>query len=503
MTRLLRAVPAPFRDPAQRSALLAWLGVGLAVRLLLMPFAVSADLLAVYWRSHLIAYDGEVFSSYLVNMGAHYLHALSLRLSGFLLPPAHDVWTHPWWWSDSSALSPQVQLEFSTSEHVHATLFALKLPYLIADLATGLLLLALVAGAGKAVAARRRRRLDLGEPPVLDPRLVRRAWAFWMLSPIGLYASYVFGRYEALAVVFVVAALLCVERERPWWGAVLLGIGITMRGYPLLLVPVFALVVFRRPVRQALWAGAALAPFALVMASNRLLAGTVGELARLQDFATGSTFFAYTIPIDADGQLYIFFAFAMGLYGVLAGRAWGWWGPGSAAPGPALAPLADRGPGSAAPGPALAGGELWVWLLVFHAGMFALATFSAHYFMWFTPFVAIAIARRGTWRGVLPLHLVQALLVFALTDLLGGPGTLLGLFEPVDPDLATSMPNLREAFLLDTDRRLQLLGLVRTAFAVATALLVAPALRELRRGVPAPVVQGAGDRQHQASEQQA
>jgi hypothetical protein len=289
---------------------------------------------------------------------------------------------------------------------VHATLFGLKMPYLIADVATGLLILALVGGAG-VVATRK-----AGAGP--DPRLVRRAWAFWMLSPIGLYASYVFGRYEALAVVFVVGALLCMERERPWWAALLLGLGVTMRGYPLLLVPIFALIVFRRPLAQAAWAGVAVLPFLAVMASNRLLAGTVGELARLQDFATGSTFFAYTIPIDGDGQLYVFFVFAIGLYGVLAGRVWGWWG----AP-----PLR---------------GDAWIWLLVFHAGMFGLATFAAHYFMWFTPFVAIAIARRASWRGVLPLHLAQAALVLALTDLLGGPGTLTGLFEPVHPDLATS-----------------------------------------------------------------
>ena len=71
-----RLVPAPLADPAQRPRLLGWLGVGLVVRLLIAPFTVSADLLAVYWRSHLIAYDGAVFSDYLVNMGAHYTHAL-------------------------------------------------------------------------------------------------------------------------------------------------------------------------------------------------------------------------------------------------------------------------------------------------------------------------------------------------------------------------------------------------------------------------------------------
>jgi hypothetical protein len=447
-------VPAPLRDPAQRRPLLGWLGVGLGIRVALMPFTVSADLLAVYWRSHLIAYDGQVFGSYLVNMGAHYTHALSLRLFGWLLPAPDAVWTDPWWWSDSSALSPQVQRAFSTSEHVHQTLFALKLPYLIADIGAGLLILALVAGPGLAkVVSGRAAPLAAGAPA--GPPPVRRAWALWMLSPIGIYASYVFGRYEALAVVFVVAALLCAERDRPWWAAVLLGVGVTMRSYPLLLIPVFALVVFRRPLQQAAWSAVALAPFALVMASNRLLAGTVGELARLQDFATGSTFFAYTVPVDADGQLYLFFLFLFGVLGVLAGRSWGWWGS----------------PPTRA--------ELWILLLVVHAGMFALATFAAHYFMWFTPFAVIAVARRGEWRGVLPLHLVQAALVLALTDLLGGPGTLTGLFEPIQPDLATSLPNLREALLTDAGQRDQLIGLVRTAFAVVTLLLITPAIAEL------------------------
>lgn len=442
--RLGRVVPAPLRDPAQRWGLLGWLGVGLAVRLALMPFAVSADLLAVYWRSHRIAYDAELFSSYLVNMGAHYLHALGLRATDPLTPPADAVWTDPWWWQDMAGLAPQIQTAFATAEHAPQTLFALKLPYLAADLGAGLVLLALVAACA--------------------PRRVRSAWAFWMLSPIGLYATYVFGRYEAFPVLAVLLALLAVERRRPWWGALALGIAITLRGYPLLVVPVFALLAVRGVWRQAGWAAVALAPFAAVMASNRLLAGTVGELARLQDFRTGSTFFAFTLPVDAQGQVYLFAAFLLAVYGWLAGRVWGWW--------PGREPDDDAGP-------------LWVWLLVVHAGLFALATWSAHYVMWFTPFVALALARRGAWRGVLPLHLVQALLALAYTDLLGGPGTLLGLFEPVQPELATSLPNLREAFLLEPGRAEQVAGLLRTAFSVATVLLVAPGLRELVRGRPA------------------
>jgi hypothetical protein len=435
----MRVVPRPLRDPTQRWPLLGWLGVGLAVRFAVMPFTVSADLLAVYWRSHLIAYEGEVFGAYLVNMGAHYLHAVGLRLVGFALPAAEEVWTRPWWWAESGALAPQVQRAFSEAPGVHQTLFMLKLPYLAADLAAGLFLLALVAGAA--------------------PQLIRRAWAFWMLSPIGLYATYLFGRYEAFAVALVVAALLAVERERHWAGALLLGLAVTVRGYPLLLIPLFALVSGRGVWRQGAWAGLSLVPLAVIMATNRLLAGTVGELATLQGFHTGGTFFAYALPVAGGGQIYLFFLAAFAVYGTLAGRQWGWWGAGPVRPA-----------------------QLWVWLLVLHAAMFALATFSAHYFMWFTPFVALAVARRPWWPAVLPLHLGQAAAVLAMADLAGGPGTLTGLFEPAQPDLATALPNLREALLGSPDLARRASGLLQTSFVVLTGLLVWPAVAEARDG---------------------
>ena len=442
-------VPAPLRDPDQRRPLLGWLGVGLVVRLLLMPSTVSADLLAVYWRSHLIAYDGTVFSEYLVNMGAHHVHALSLRLLGWALPPPDAVWTHPWWWHDSSALAPQVQRAFSEAPHALQTLFVLKVPYLLAEVGAGLVLLALAGARAR-------------------PDAVRRMWAFWMLSPIGLYATYAFGRYEAFAVVCVVAALWACERDRPWLGAVLLGVGITMRSYPLLLVPVFALVAVRGGWRQLGWAAVALVPFGVVMASNRVLASSVGELARLRDFSTGSTFLAFTLPVDGTGTVYLFVLALLLAYGALLGRARGWWGTG---------PVAVR--------------DLWVWLLVVHGAMFSLATFSAHYLMWLTPFVALAVVRRPRWRGTLPLHLVQAAVVLALADLLGGPGTLLGLFEPLDPDLATAAPNLRELLLGSGDLALQVAGGLRTANLALVVLLVAPAVVEAVRGRPVPAPRAA------------
>ncbi|CAN5335960.1 hypothetical protein BH23ACT9_BH23ACT9_36520 [soil metagenome] len=416
--------------------MLGWLGVGLVVRLLIAPFTVSADMLAVYWRSHLIAYDGTVFGDYLVNMGAHYTHAVSLRVLDPLLPSPDVLWTDPWWWSDSAVLAPQVQRAFVDTDGIFGTLLVLKLPYLAFDLLAGVLIVALVAGAA--------------------PRLTTRAWAFWMLSPIGLYATYAFGRYEMFAVALVVAALLACEREHPWWGAVLLGVAITMRGYPIVLLPVFGLIVVREPLKRVLWAALCLLPLGLVLWTNTLWADTLGEFARLRDFDTGSTFLAYTVPVDGPGPIYVFGLFAVGLYAVLIGRAYGWWGRGPV-------PLAD----------------LWLWLAVFHGGLFALTTFSAHYFAWFTPFVALALARRPQWRGTLGVHLLQALGVLALADLLGGPGTTWGLFQPLQPDVVDAVPNLREILLTAPDLAEQAAGALRTAFIALMVLWLWPAVAEL------------------------
>lgn len=424
------------------SPLLGWFGVGLVIRFLLMPFAVNPDLLAVYWRAHLIAYDGRLFGEYLVNMGAHYAHAAWLALASPLLPPPDVVWKDPWFFANWGALAPQVTRWFSTQPWTYQTLFVLKVPYLLADLGAGLLLLALASRA--------------------DPRLVRRAWVFWMLSPIGLYASYMFGRYEMFPVVLVVAALLACERGRPWLGALLLGMAITMRTYPLLLIPVFGLIVAPRPASWgAAWGAVALAPLGLVMGANKLFAGSAGELGRLKDFETGSTLFSYAVPVEGSGDFYLFVLFALVLYGILLGRALGWWG--------SPVPLE----------------QLWIWLLLFHAGFFAFSTFAARYFTWFTPFVFLALARRPAWRGTLPLHLLQCVAVLALADLVhGGPVILLGLFEPMHPDLATAWPNLQEAFLTSPELGSQVAGVLATAFTALSVLFVVPALVELTRPVP-------------------
>ncbi|MBW3658322.1 MAG: hypothetical protein KY457_06765 [Actinobacteria bacterium] len=447
-------LPVPLRDAAVRTPFLWWAAVGGFLRVLLLPVGISSDTLAVYWRAHLIAFHGEVYADYLVNMGSHLVHAVWLRVAQPFLGPADGLWTHPWWWADPWGLIPQHMTEFLARPDAWRAIALLKLPYALAEVVAGVLLLHVAWNRGATT-----------EGP---DRLVRakRVWVFWMLSPAAIYATLLFARYEAFPVLAIVAALLLAERDRPWAAAIVLGIGITLRTYPIVLVPVFALVLQRGLVRQAAWTAAGLAPFALSMVANRLVAGAFGEVLSAGTSIYGSNWLDWTFapgPGRGPEGLPLFPAamLVLGLY--LLGRDQGWWG---ARPVPRE--------------------HLWRWVVLTHLVMFATTLFSAHYLMWVTPAIALLLARSDV-RAVLPLHLVQVAGVFTAAFLLWGgilfTGTLGGL-GPTAQRLLPLGPPLRDG-QLPAD-------IAWVTATVATLALLVPFLIEtLRRdpgahGVPRP-----------------
>lgn len=446
-SRALRWVPAPLREPTLRGPFLAWAGVGAVVRLALLPLGISSDTLAVYWRAHLMAFHADVYDEYLVNMGAHAVHAVWLRVVQPLMGAPDGLWTHPWWWADPFGLIPQHLTAFLARPDAWRVITLLKLPYVLAEVAAGLVLLRLAWGRddGRVRDAATRWR-------------ARRLWAFWMLSPAALYATLVFARYEAYPVLAVVVALLLAERGRPWSSALVLGIGITLRTYPLVFVPVFALVLHRGVWRQLRWSAVAVAPFLASMAVNRVVGGSVGEVAAVGDYSFGANWFAFALRADGDGPaVYVLVAALLAIGGYLVGRDRGWWGPGPV-------PAAD----------------LWVWLVLTHLVVFAFSPFSAHYLMWIVPAIGLLLARTGH-RGIVPLHLVQVGAVFLAAFLRWGgilfTGALGGLGETARTLLPLGPPS-------PTAGATQLADVAWTVFVVATLALAAPLLVDAVRTAP-------------------
>lgn len=447
LTLLRRTLPPQLRDPAIRAPFLRWAMVGAAIRIALLPVGVSSDTLAVYWRAHVIAFHGEVFRDYLVNMGSHLIHAGWLLLVQPLLGPADALWTHPWWWQDPFGLAPQHLEAFLARTDALRAITLLKLPYVAAEVAAGLVLLWLLWGRGAG-----------SWRPVDVLRRSRRAWVLWMLSPAALYATLLFARYEAYPVLAVLVALLLAERDRPVWAAVVLGLAVTLRAYPIVLIPVAALILYRGLPRQVAWSALALVPFATTMLFNRATAGTFGELATVGDFSFGGNFFAFALQPDRGGPgVYLFVAGMLALYAYLFGRARAWWGSG---------PVARD--------------DLWRWLVLAHLVLFALTQFSAHYLMWIVPAVAL-LAGRTDRPGIVPLHLIQVAGVFVAAYVLWGgilfTGTLGGLGE-------TARTLLPPGPVLSDEGARQVANVAWSAFFVATAALAGPFLLDTLRRVP-------------------
>ncbi|HEX2028328.1 MAG TPA: glycosyltransferase family 87 protein [Nitriliruptorales bacterium] len=439
---------APFRDPRFGPSFLRWGLLGVLVRVLLLPVGITSDTLAVYWRAHLIAFHGDVFEGYLVNMGSHVLHALWLLAVQPLMGPSEQLWTHPWWWSDPNGLVAEHMTALLTRPDALRVVSLLKVPYVLADLAAGLVLLSLLWPAVE----------DRDTARELAVSRAWRAWIFWMLSPAALYATLIFGRYESFPVLAVVVALWLLERGHAVWAGLVLGLAITLRTYPVLFVPVVALVWYRDLPRQVAWSVLAVTPFALTMGLNRLVGGTYGELAAAGDFSFGGNFFAFALQPERGGPgLFLFVAavFALGTY--LLGRARGWWGMG---PVPRT--------------------QVWRWLVLAHLAIFAFSQFSPHYLMWITPAVALLLGRTGR-PGIAPLHLAQIVGVVVAQFVLVGGVIFTGALGGLGPTATTLLPLNRpmEGSVAD-----QVVNVAWTGFWVATLALALPFLLATVRADP-------------------
>lgn len=228
-------------DPGTAKSLRRWLLLGLLLRLVFMPFAAHNDYLSEHYRAEQVAFGGVVYPTRL-ELGSHYLDALTLRLIAPLVPEHGRLFWSPRAEDQSNPHAGPLQYaRFAAYPRVNRALFLTKIPYLLFDLAGGLLLLHLFKDAGKA----------------------RRAFAYWMVSPVMIFSVYVFGRYEAYAAALALLSLLLVSRGQKAWGALALGLAVLFRASMLLVVPVYVMAVSAEWDRRVILGVLALLPMSL------------------------------------------------------------------------------------------------------------------------------------------------------------------------------------------------------------------------------------------------
>ena len=207
--------------------------LGMLVRLWLMTFAGHHDAFFIPWMSNWVA-DGhwQIYTFFRLLKKSTASHIDTIWLSN---PPLTYFTIASWikLWRLTGLLPTTGWNYFTTSQwnivHPQRMLLLTKSLYLIFDMGTLWGLLKLVNQKQRFLVA-----------------------AAWMLSPILLFDTYVMGQTDIFPVFWVVMALLAAKRgiELPpsrwrWLSLLLLGIGGAYKLWPLILVPVFSLVLAR------------------------------------------------------------------------------------------------------------------------------------------------------------------------------------------------------------------------------------------------------------------
>jgi len=390
---------------------LVLLSVALAVRLAVMPFTLHMDAYQVYSRASEAAYDGEWFG-WTAQILVQSLHNVWLLIMRPLLPDSAGIWS-----KTASEAGVGASLDdyrrFIAYEHVHRAVFLMKLPYLIADLLVAWTLTRLVEPARRFVVA-----------------------AFWLLNPLVIYATVIFGRHDVIAILLVLLSVLAAKRATDAGrlvGLILLGVATLMRFFPVVLVPYY-LIAYRRNRRQLVVAVAILGG---LWAAVELfgIVGT-GESPTLEILDTHEHFQNW---LDAGVRLrfddFIFFfplAYLLALFWVSERD---------------LQP--DEYPQVAAAS----------FLL-----LFALTFFHPHWSIWLVPFLALTIADN---RRLLVYHGIQVV-ALGVYFMQWGSWTTWELLRPTLGDRVASLPDPYEAI----DARIE----PRQFFGVFRSLLTAVSL---------------------------
>lgn len=414
--RLLRQ----FDDDTTRRFALLWL-VAILIRLLVMPFSMHFDAYQIYSRAAEAAYGGEWFNwsgQFLVQS----LHNLWLLIIRPFLPDSAGIW------SDTASIagvgaSPDDYARFLAYDHVFRAVFLLKLPYVVVDLVCAWMI-------GRLVVPARR----------------FAAMAFWLLNPLVIFATAVYGRHDVLAIALVLWAMLVLQRLtdlRRLAALGLLGLATLTRFFPILLIPVF-LMAYRRSPRQLGLAVLLLGGMAaLAEIAGVILTGRSPSLSILDTYVHFEYWLDAGLYLRFDDFIFIFpLVYAIGLL----------W-------------LSERG---------VARDDVPALGAVVFLLLFGLTFFHPHYSIWLVPFLALTIAWSPRMLVYHAIQVVCLLVYFAQW----GSWTTWDLFAPLLGDRVASLPDPYEAVAGQVEPRV-FFGLFRTLLTAVSLWMAWTLLRPL------------------------
>jgi len=213
--------------------------LGLLLRFAVMPFTGHFDIRGINFAVYNLPYKGitnvyEVAAQepvdYLVNVnfGREYfiyppLNYFTLGTFMTILKPFYGDEFANWIQGYGNDINRVL-----THPHVYKYLFLMKLPYLVFDI----LLLILL------------------QKFFLTKKDQKLALKYWWLNPIVIFLPYMWGQFDIIPTFFVLWGVYKIIKDKPIYGAFLLGLGASFKNYPLLFLPLVA-TVSTKSIRQS------------------------------------------------------------------------------------------------------------------------------------------------------------------------------------------------------------------------------------------------------------
>lgn len=208
-----------YNDKKSLKTLYRYFLTGLLIRLIFIPFLYQRDLLSTYQRAATTIHTGNYlhdFQQLLNNM----IHVSWLFIIKTIFPAVNGV---------SNALLEQDTwiswLAFNSSNNVFTVISLFKILYLLFDIAAMFLILRL------AFDGESEKKLQI--------------FKFWIFNPMVIFILYVFSRHDIIGVFATLVALFLAKKDRKYWALLVLAIGIMLRFFPIMILPVFILYLVR------------------------------------------------------------------------------------------------------------------------------------------------------------------------------------------------------------------------------------------------------------------
>ncbi len=193
--------------------------LAILLRVILMPFFGHIDVLSEARRVFFWA-ENNLFFDNISRNTTMLIEVLFYRATSFLLPDHIGMFYH----ADMAHSTSSIPNSFEFVSHytIFRTLFVLKLPFLVFDILTAVILYNYFQDKEKGL----------------------NSCKLWLFNPVTIFAFYIFGRFESIPIFFIAASLLALKKNRVIWAAILIGLCINGREMMIIYGPVFIFVVF-------------------------------------------------------------------------------------------------------------------------------------------------------------------------------------------------------------------------------------------------------------------